>query len=87
MLFNWIAFSSKNLVLNFSKFSCWIGFIIIVVRVIGGGGCWAISLFCGMHKIMEKWSKFRLDSTYVVDVYVVGFWIFIKKPSIKLICV
>ena len=29
--FNWIAFSSKNLVLNFSRFSCGMGFFILVV--------------------------------------------------------
>ena len=34
--------------LIFSKFSCGIGFIILVVRVIGGGGCQAISFFGGM---------------------------------------
>ena len=54
ILFNWIAFSSKNIVLNFSKFSSGIGFIILVVRVVGGGGCLASSLFGGMYKIIGK---------------------------------
>ena len=49
ILFNWIAFSLKNLILNFSKFSRGIGFIILVVQVIGGGGCRAISLFGGIY--------------------------------------
>ena len=49
ILFNWIAFTSKNLVLNCSKFSRGMGFFILAIRVFGGGGCSrVISLFGGM---------------------------------------
>ena len=54
ILFSWIAFSSKNMVLNLSKFSWRIGFIILGVGVIGGGGCLASSLFGGICKIIGK---------------------------------
>ena len=54
MLFNWIAFSSKNIVLNFSGFSWGMGFIILVVLVFGGGGCLASSLFGGICRIIGK---------------------------------
>ena len=53
-LFNWSAFSSKNIILNFSKFSWGIGFIILVVQVVGSGGCLASNLFGGMCKIIGR---------------------------------
>ena len=37
--------------------------------------------------MMGVWSELRLVSTSVVDVYVVWFRVFMKKPSIKLVCV
>ena len=64
-----------------------IGFIILFVWVIGGDGCWAISLLGGICRIIGKWSEFRLNSTNVVDVYIIKFWSFMKKPSIKLVCI
>ena len=42
------------MVLNLSKFSWGIGFIILGVGVIGGGGCLANSLFGGICKIIGK---------------------------------
>ena len=42
------------MVLNLSKFSWGIGFIILGVEVIGGGGCLANSLFGGICKIIGK---------------------------------
>ena len=54
ILFNWIAFSSKKMVLNFSRFSWEIGFNILVVLVVGGGICLASNLFGGMCKIIGK---------------------------------
>ena len=77
ILFNWIAFSSKNIVLNFSKFFWGMRFIILVVRVVGGGGCIASSLFGGMCKIIGRWSEFRLGSKSVVDVYILEFWVLV----------
>ena len=49
ILFNWTIFSSKNIVLNFSRCFCGIEFIILVVRVINGGGCLASNLFGGIY--------------------------------------
>ena len=66
-------FSSKNIVLNFSKFSWGIGFIILVVQVVGGSGCLASNLFGGMCKIIGRWSEFRLGSKSVMDVYMLEF--------------
>ena len=77
ILFNWIAFSSKHIVLNFSKFSWGIGFIILVVQVVGSGGCLANNLFGGMCKIIGRWSEFRLGSKSVVDVYILVFWVLV----------
>ena len=57
------------------------------MRVIGGAGCRAISLFGDIYRITGRWSKFGLGSTNVIDVYVMGFWAFMKKSSIKLVCV
>ena len=59
--------------MNFSKFSWGMGFIILVVLVVGGGGCLASNLFGGICKIICKWSEFRLGSESVVDIYMLEF--------------
>ena len=53
-LVNWIAFSSKNLVVNLSMLSWRIRFSILIGWVIGVGGCRAISLFGGICKIIGR---------------------------------
>ena len=63
--------------MNFSKFSWGMGFIILVVRVVGGGGCLASNLFGGICKIIGRWSEFRLGSKSVVDVYMLEFWVLV----------
>ena len=46
--FNCVEFSSKNVMLNFSRFSGGIGFSILVGEVFVGGGGLAISVLCEM---------------------------------------
>ena len=74
---SWIAFSSKNLVLNLSRFSCGMGFIIMVIW--GGEGCVtrAIRVLGGISRIIGKWSEFRFCSCSVLDVYVVACCVFV----------
>ena len=57
--FSWIACSSKTLVLNLSRFSCGMGFIILVFR--DGGGCviLAIRVFGGIFRMIDRWSELR----------------------------
>ena len=54
--FSWIAFSSKNLMLNLYRFSCGMGFIIMVVK--SGGDCvtLVIRVLGVMFRIIGKWS-------------------------------
>ena len=47
-IFNYIEFSSKNVMLNFSRFSGGIGFSILIGEVFVGGGGLAVSVLCGM---------------------------------------
>ena len=53
------------------------GFIILVVQVVGGGGCLASNLFGGICKIIGRWYEFRLGSKSVVDVYMLEFWVLV----------
>ena len=41
--------------------------------MIGGGGCWAISLFGGICRMIVKRLEFRLVSMSVEDVYIFDF--------------
>jgi hypothetical protein len=45
---SWVEFSSKNVMLNFSRFSCGIGFSILVGEVFVKDGGQTISVLCGM---------------------------------------
>jgi len=45
---SWVEFSSKNVMLNFSRISGGIGFSILVGEVFVEGGGLAISVLCGM---------------------------------------
>lgn len=66
------AFSSMNSILNFSMFSCGMGFIILVVLFVIGMGR-ANKVFVGICNITGEWSELRLWSVSVVDVYSVLF--------------
>ena len=48
---SWVEFSSKNVMLNFSRFSGGIGFSILVGEVFVEGGVLAISVLCGMCNV------------------------------------
>ena len=48
---SWVEFSSKNVMLNFSRFSGGIGFSILVGVVFVEGGGLAISVLCGMCNV------------------------------------
>lgn len=74
---SWVAFSSKNSVLNFSRFSCGMGCMIMVIW--GGEGCAtrAIRVFSGIFRIIGKWSEFKFWSWSVIDDYVVACCVFI----------
>ena len=48
---NCVEFSSKNVMLNFSRFSGGIGFSILFGDVFAGGGGLAISVLYGMCKV------------------------------------
>ena len=65
------------MVLNLSRFSCGMGFIILVFR--GGGGCViiAIKVFGGIFRMMDRWSELRFCSWSVIDVYVVACCMFV----------
>ena len=61
--------SSKNSVLIFLIFPCRIGFKICSVLVDVGGLCRASSVLGGMFRVTGEWSKFRLWSLFVMDLY------------------
>ena len=48
---SWVEFSSKNVILNISRFSGGMGFSILVDEVLVEGGGLAISVLCGMCKV------------------------------------
>ena len=62
------AFSSKYSILNFSMFSCGMGFRILVVLFVIGMGL-ASKVFGGMYNVTGEWSELRLWSLSVVDMY------------------
>ena len=62
------AFSSKNVVLNVSMFSCGMGFSILGGLSIVGGVQRVNSVFGGMCSVIGEWSEFRLWSLFMVDV-------------------
>ena len=69
------AFSSMYSILNFSMFSCGMGFSILVVVFVIGMGL-ANKVFVGICSITGEWSKLRLWSLSIVDVYRVLFGVF-----------
>lgn len=56
-------------VLNFSIFSCWMGFKILIVLFDNDVDLRANKVFGGMCRVIGEWSKLRLWSLFVVDVY------------------
>ena len=56
----WVAFSSKNSVLNFSIFAWGMGFSILGVLSVAGGMQRAIKVLGGMWSVTGEWSEFRL---------------------------
>ena len=56
----WVAFSSKNSVLNFSIFMWGIGLSILGVLFVAGGIQRAIKVLGGMCSNTGEWSEFRL---------------------------
>ena len=80
-----VRFLSKKSMLNISRFSGGIGFNILVVGVVVGIGGLAMSRFCGMCRVTGWWSEFRCMSVFVVEVNLVLFVDFMKKPSIRLV--
>ena len=58
--FNCNAFSSKNSVLNFSIFSCGIGFKVLGGLSVVSGRHRASNVFDGMCSVTGEWSELRL---------------------------
>ena len=61
-------------------------------NILGGGlglgdGILAISVLGGICSCMGRWSELRLIFWFVVDVYWLLLGVFMKNPSIRLLCV
>ena len=62
------------------------------LNILGGGsglgnGILAISVLGGICNCTGMWSELRFISWFVVDLYWLLFRVFMKKPSIRLLCV
>lgn len=72
---------------KFSRFSFGMGF-----NILGSGsglddGILAISVLGGICSCMGRWSELRFIFWIVVDLYYLLFEVFMKNPSIRLLCV
>lgn len=59
---NWRAFSSKNSILNLSRFSCGMGLRSLTEGGVGLGVGLASRVLGGRWRVMGEWSEFRLCS-------------------------